>query len=183
MDTVEAARSIPASGVSDIQFEDLQEIIGQHQQQPTIEEMLEKDEEQQPTREDDVKPELLTSIVRLSEQLQEYKTRPHPRNLICPALVKGMEDYKALYMSLVNAHQQALITQYLHKAQPVNALANIALGDDDGTTNDDNEVLGDLLVEELPQDFEGFDAEVRGEEAVTSPPCLGPINQPRPSFH
>ncbi|KAG7161193.1 hypothetical protein Hamer_G016242 [Homarus americanus] len=46
------------------------------------------------------------------------------------------------------------------KAQPVNALANITLGDDDdGTTDDDIKVLGDLLVEELPQDF---DAEVRG---------------------
>ncbi|KAG7174568.1 hypothetical protein Hamer_G016473 [Homarus americanus] len=60
-------------------------------------------------------------------------------------------------MSLVNAGQQALITSYLHKAQPViNALANITLGDDDGTTDDDIEVLGDLLVEELPQDFRGI---------------------------
>ncbi|KAG7174312.1 hypothetical protein Hamer_G003249 [Homarus americanus] len=65
-------------------------------------------------------------------------------------------------MSRVNAHQQALNTRYLCKAQPVNNLANIALGDDAGTTDDDIEVLGDLLVEELPQDFEGFDAEVRG---------------------
>ncbi|KAG7174541.1 hypothetical protein Hamer_G016443 [Homarus americanus] len=68
-----------------------------------------------------------------------------------------------MYMSRVNDRQQALITQYLCKAQPViNALANMTLGDDDGTTEDDIEVLGDLLVEELPQDFEGFDAEVRG---------------------
>ncbi|KAG7166135.1 hypothetical protein Hamer_G010944 [Homarus americanus] len=73
-----------------------------------------------------------------------------------------MEEYKALYMSSVNARQQALVTRYLCKALPVNALANIALGDDDGTTDNDIEVLGDLLVEELPQDFEGFDAEVRG---------------------
>ncbi|KAG7168751.1 hypothetical protein Hamer_G025729, partial [Homarus americanus] len=76
----------------------------------------------------------------------------------------------------------ALITRYLHKAQPVNALANITLGYDDGTTYDDIEVLGDLLVEELPQDLEGFDAEVRGVEegAVTSPPCLR-THQPAPS--
>ncbi|KAG7171867.1 hypothetical protein Hamer_G000795 [Homarus americanus] len=69
----------------------LQEIIGQHQQQPTIEEMLEEDEEQQPPQEDDIKPgdpttglltEVLTTIARLSEQLQEYDTRLHPRNLI-----------------------------------------------------------------------------------------------------
>ncbi|KAG7174192.1 hypothetical protein Hamer_G003095 [Homarus americanus] len=73
-----------------------------------------------------------------------------------------MDKYKALYMSRVNARQQALITRYLCKTQPVNALANVALGDDDGTTYDDIELLGDLLVEELPQDFEGFDAEVRG---------------------
>ncbi|KAG7176852.1 hypothetical protein Hamer_G000041 [Homarus americanus] len=74
-----------------------------------------------------------------------------------------MEEYKALYMSRVNVHQQALITRYLCKAQPViKALANITSGDDDGTTDDDIEVLGDSLVEELPQDFEGFDAEVRG---------------------
>ncbi|KAG7175148.1 hypothetical protein Hamer_G024726 [Homarus americanus] len=79
------------------------------------------------------------------------------------ALEKGMEEYMALYMSRVNARQQALITRYLNKAQPVNALANITLGDD-GTTDDDIEVLGDLLVEELPQDFEGFDAEIRGVE-------------------
>ncbi|KAG7166590.1 Zinc finger protein 714-like, partial [Homarus americanus] len=54
--------------------------------------------------------------------------------------------------------------------------------DDDGTTYDDIEVLGDLLVEELPQDLEGFDAEVRGVEegAVTSPPCLR-THQPAPS--
>ncbi|KAG7176867.1 hypothetical protein Hamer_G000059 [Homarus americanus] len=53
---------------------------------------------------------------------------------------------------------QALITQYPCKAQPViNALASIHLGDDDGTIDDDIEVLGDLLVE----DFDGFDAEVR----------------------
>ncbi|KAG7172002.1 hypothetical protein Hamer_G000973 [Homarus americanus] len=78
------------------------------------------------------------------------------------AFDKGMEEYKALYMSRVNARQQALITGYLCKAQPVNALANITLGDDDGTTDDDNEVLGDLLVEELPQVLEGFDAEVKG---------------------
>ncbi|KAG7163546.1 Arginine-hydroxylase NDUFAF5-like, partial [Homarus americanus] len=46
---------------------------------------------------DDVKPgepttrqltEVLTSIACLSEQLQEYNTRPHPRNLICPVLVR-----------------------------------------------------------------------------------------------
>ncbi|KAG7176163.1 hypothetical protein Hamer_G026126 [Homarus americanus] len=94
---------------------------------------------------------------------------------MCPALDKVIEEYKATYMSCVNARQQALITGYLCKAQPVNALTNIALGDDDGTTDDDIEVLGDLLVEELPQDSVGFDAEVRGgsrEEAVTSPPCL-----------
>ncbi|KAG7174063.1 hypothetical protein Hamer_G017784 [Homarus americanus] len=59
MDTVEAARSVPAPGFSDVQVEDLQEVVGQHQQQLTIEEMLEEDEEQeeqQPTQEDDVKP-------------------------------------------------------------------------------------------------------------------------------
>ncbi|KAG7158805.1 hypothetical protein Hamer_G011485 [Homarus americanus] len=58
---------------------------------------------------------------------------------------------------------RALITRHLCKAQPViNALANITLGDNDGTTNDDIEVSGDLLVEELPQDFEGFEAVNRG---------------------
>ncbi|KAG7158580.1 hypothetical protein Hamer_G020596 [Homarus americanus] len=173
MDTVEAARSVPALGFSDIQIEDLQEIVGQHQQQPTIEETLEEDEEQeeqQPTHEDDVKPgepttrqltELLTNIARLGEQLEDYNTRPHPRNLMCSALDKVIKEYKALYMSRVNARQQALNTGYPYKAQPViNALANITFGDDDGTT-DDIEVLGDLLVEELPQDFEGLDAEVR----------------------
>ncbi|KAG7163212.1 hypothetical protein Hamer_G002302 [Homarus americanus] len=125
--------------------------------------MLEEDEEQeqQPTQEDDVKPgepttlqltELLTNIARLGEQLEEYDTGPHPRNLMCSALDKGMEEYKALYMSRVNASQQALITLYLCKAQPViNALANITLGDDDGTTDDDIEVLGDLLEEEMPK--------------------------------
>ncbi|KAG7163384.1 hypothetical protein Hamer_G004521 [Homarus americanus] len=98
MDTVEGARSVPAPGFSDVQVEDFQEIVGQHQQQPTIEDMFEEDEEQeepQATREDDVKPgepttlqltEVLTSIARLSEQLEEYDARPHPRNLICPAL-------------------------------------------------------------------------------------------------
>ncbi|KAG7158515.1 hypothetical protein Hamer_G021069 [Homarus americanus] len=153
MDTVEATQSVTAPGFSDVQVEDLQEIVGQQQQQPTIEEMLEEGEEQyepQATQEDDIKPgepttrqltEVLTSIARLSEQLEEYDNRPHPRNLICPALING----------------------HLRKAQPViTDLANITLGDDDGTTYDDIEVLGDLLVEELPQDFEGFDAKVRG---------------------
>ncbi|KAG7163413.1 hypothetical protein Hamer_G004554 [Homarus americanus] len=104
--------------------------------------------------------ELLTTITCLSEQLEENNTRPNPRNLIATALDKVMEEYKALYMSRVNARQQALITRYLCKAQPVNALANIAL--DDGITDDVIEVLGDILVEELPQYFERFVAEVRG---------------------
>ncbi|KAG7161812.1 hypothetical protein Hamer_G007466 [Homarus americanus] len=59
-------------------------------------------------------------------------------------------------------HEMLSVCPYysvLCKAQPVNALANITLGDDDGTTDDDSEVLGDLLMEELPQDVEGFDAE------------------------
>ncbi|KAG7162997.1 hypothetical protein Hamer_G002043 [Homarus americanus] len=47
VDTVEAARSVPAPGFSDVQVEDLQEIVGQHKQQPTIEEMLEDDEKQE----------------------------------------------------------------------------------------------------------------------------------------
>ncbi|KAG7170450.1 hypothetical protein Hamer_G018934 [Homarus americanus] len=44
---------------SDVEVDDLQEIIGQHQQQPTMVKKLEDDEEQeeqQPTQEDDVKP-------------------------------------------------------------------------------------------------------------------------------
>ncbi|KAG7163661.1 hypothetical protein Hamer_G002884, partial [Homarus americanus] len=180
MDTVEAVRSVPAPGFSDLQVEDLQEIVGQHQQQPTIEEMLEDDEEQQeqqPTQEDDVQPgepttEFLTNIAHLSEQLEEYDTKPHPRNFMCSALDKGMEEYKGLYMSRVNARQQALITWYLCKAQPVNALANITLGDDDGTTDDDIAVLGDLLVAELPQDFEGFDAERREQGGSSNQPFL-----------
>ncbi|KAG7167145.1 putative CENP-B N-terminal DNA-binding domain-containing protein 1 [Homarus americanus] len=118
----------------------------------TIEELLEEDkeqEEQQPTQENDVKPdepttrqltELLTNIARLGELLEEYDTRPHPRNLMCPALDKG---------------------------------------DDDGTTDDDIEVLGDLLVEELPQDFEGFDAEVRGgssnQPSLPQNPSTSPV--------
>ncbi|KAG7176851.1 hypothetical protein Hamer_G000040 [Homarus americanus] len=93
---MEAVWSVPAPGFSDVQLGDLQEIVGQHQQQPTIEEMLEvkeEQEEQQPTQEHDIKPgepttqqltELLTTIARLNEQLEEYDTRPHPRNLICP---------------------------------------------------------------------------------------------------
>ncbi|KAG7163389.1 putative Tc5 transposase DNA-binding domain-containing protein 6, partial [Homarus americanus] len=59
METVETARSVPAPGFSNVQVENLQEIAGQHQQQPTIEEMLEEDEEQeehQATQEDDIKP-------------------------------------------------------------------------------------------------------------------------------
>ncbi|KAG7172155.1 hypothetical protein Hamer_G000398 [Homarus americanus] len=82
-----------------------------------------------------------------------------------------MEQYMAMYMSCVNACQQAIITRYLYKAQPVNAVTNITI-EADGGTDDDIEVLGDLLMEELPQDFEGFDAGVE-EGAVTSPPCLG----------
>ncbi|KAG7172003.1 hypothetical protein Hamer_G000974 [Homarus americanus] len=54
MDTVEEAQSVPAPGFSDVQVEDLQKIVGQHQQQRTIEEMLEEDKEHQPTHEDDV---------------------------------------------------------------------------------------------------------------------------------
>ncbi|KAG7157068.1 hypothetical protein Hamer_G019294 [Homarus americanus] len=47
MDTVEAAHSVPAPGFSGVLVENLQEIVGQYQQQPTIEEMLEDDEEQE----------------------------------------------------------------------------------------------------------------------------------------
>ncbi|KAG7156954.1 hypothetical protein Hamer_G015886 [Homarus americanus] len=110
-------------------------------QQLRIDEMLEEDEnqqEQQPTQEDDVKPGEPTTH-QLTDVLKSIK--------------RVMEEYKALYKSRVNAHQQALITRYLCKAQPVNALANITSGDDDDTTDDDIELLGDLLVEELPQDF------------------------------
>ncbi|KAG7167591.1 hypothetical protein Hamer_G013070 [Homarus americanus] len=147
IDTVEAARLVPAPGFSDVQVEDLQEIVVQHQRQPTIEEMLEDDEEQeeqQATQEDDVKPgeptacqltELFTNIAHLGEQLEEFNTRPHPWNLMCSAFDKGMEAYQALYMSRVNA-------RYLHKAQPVNALADITLGDNDGTTDDDPASVG-----------------------------------------
>ncbi|KAG7175321.1 putative Tigger transposable element-derived protein 1-like 217 [Homarus americanus] len=97
MDTVEAARSVPALGFLDVQDEDLQELIGQHQQQPTTKVMLEEDEEQeeqqQSTQEDDVDPgeptthqltELLTTIAHSSEQLQEYDTSSHAQNHICP---------------------------------------------------------------------------------------------------
>ncbi|KAG7158976.1 putative CENP-B N-terminal DNA-binding domain-containing protein 2 [Homarus americanus] len=47
MDTVKALRSVTALWFTDVQVEDLQEIVGQHQQQPTIEEMLEDDEKQE----------------------------------------------------------------------------------------------------------------------------------------
>ncbi|KAG7162931.1 hypothetical protein Hamer_G001952 [Homarus americanus] len=108
MDTVEAVRSVPALGFSDVQVEDLQEIIGQHQQQTTIKEMLEEDEEQeekQPTQEDDVKPgepttlqltEMLTTFARFTEQLEEHDTRPHAQNHICPVTEKVIEEYKAM---------------------------------------------------------------------------------------
>ncbi|KAG7165519.1 hypothetical protein Hamer_G020448 [Homarus americanus] len=93
---------------------------------------------------------------------EEMVDDPTPSTSHAPP-ANGMEEYKALYMPCVNARQQTPITRYLRKAQPVNnGLANITLGDDDGTTDDDIEELGDLLVEELPQDFEGFDTEVRG---------------------
>ncbi|KAG7170866.1 Apoptosis-resistant E3 ubiquitin protein ligase 1-like, partial [Homarus americanus] len=177
LDTVEAARSFSAPGFSNVQVKDLQEIICQHQHKLTIEEMLEdEEEEQRATQEDNVKPgepttrrltELLTTIERFGEQLEEYDTRPHAQNHICL-------EYKAMYVYHVNARQQALITVqgiwYLRKAQPVNALANITLGDDDGITDDDIEVLGDLLVEELPQDFEGFDTEQGGSSNQSSLP-------------
>ncbi|KAG7170310.1 hypothetical protein Hamer_G016114 [Homarus americanus] len=91
MDTAEAAHSVPAPVFSEVQVEDLQEIVGQL-------------------------TELVPNIARLSEQLEEYDTGPHPRNLMCSALDKGMEENKALYMSCVNAGQQALITRYLGKA-------------------------------------------------------------------
>ncbi|KAG7169864.1 hypothetical protein Hamer_G024980 [Homarus americanus] len=58
-------------------------------------------------------------------------------------------------MSRVNG-RRPLLLGYLCKAQSViSALTNITLSlrDDDGTNNDDIEVLGDLLVEELPQDL------------------------------
>ncbi|KAG7176164.1 hypothetical protein Hamer_G026127 [Homarus americanus] len=75
--SVAAEQSVPALGFSDVQVKDLQEIVGQHQQQPTSEDILEEDEEQdhhQTTQEDDIKPgepttrqltELLTTITRL----------------------------------------------------------------------------------------------------------------------
>ncbi|KAG7169084.1 hypothetical protein Hamer_G018859 [Homarus americanus] len=104
VDIVKAAQSDPAPGFLDVQVEDLQEIIGQRQQQPTTEEMLEEDKDQQ-------------------EKQQPTGTR---------------------------IRYQAIITWYLNKAQPVNTLANITL-DDDGTTGDDTEVLGDLLVLKLEE--------------------------------
>ena len=41
---MEAARLIPATGFSAVEANDLQEMIGIHQEEATIEEMLEEDE-------------------------------------------------------------------------------------------------------------------------------------------
>ncbi|KAG7176860.1 hypothetical protein Hamer_G000051 [Homarus americanus] len=97
--------------------------------------MLEEDEEQEeqrPTQEDDVKPGKPTTC-----QLIELLTN-------IARLGEQLEECDT------RPRPWSLIC-------PV-----VAKGDDDGTTDDDIEVLGDSLVEELPQDFEGFDAEVRG---------------------
>ncbi|KAG7165617.1 hypothetical protein Hamer_G013118 [Homarus americanus] len=64
--------------------------------------------------------EMLTTLARFSEQLEEYDTRPHAQNHICPVIDKVVEEYTALYMSCVNAHQQALITR-ARPSLPVNA--------------------------------------------------------------
>ncbi|KAG7164800.1 hypothetical protein Hamer_G027387 [Homarus americanus] len=83
---------------------------------------------------------------------------------------------------------EQLQKEYDDRSHPLNlsALSLIGYGAIYGNklicTDDDIEVLGDLLMEELPQDFEGFDAGVE-EGAVTSPPCLEPINQPCEAFH
>ncbi|XP_045127730.1 tigger transposable element-derived protein 1-like [Portunus trituberculatus] len=93
--TVEAARLIPAPGFSAVEASDLQEIIGIHQEEATIE-MLEEDEAQDDPEEDgqqeqNVQPgepttrqltEILTTFSRLIEQLEEYDRRPYSRNIL-----------------------------------------------------------------------------------------------------
>lgn len=51
--TVEAARLIPAPDFSAVEGSDLQEMIGIHQEEATIEEMLEEDEVQEDDLEED----------------------------------------------------------------------------------------------------------------------------------
>ena len=172
--TVEAARLIPAPGFSAVEASDMQEIIGIHQEEATIEEMLEEDEAQEDDTEDreqleqNVQPgepttrqltEILTTFSRLTEQLEEYDRRPYPRSILQPSLDKVMSIYKDLYMSRVNARHQSQITRYFSQSQAANALANITAepGEDEDDVDD---LLGLLQEDDIALDFDGFEAEV-----------------------
>ncbi|XP_045128616.1 tigger transposable element-derived protein 1-like [Portunus trituberculatus] len=171
--TVEAARLIPAPGFSAVEASDLQEIIGIHQEEATIKEMLEEDEAQDDPEEDgqqeqNVQPgepttgqltEILTTFSRLTEQLEEYDRRPYPRSILQPSLDQVMNIYKDLYMSRVNARHQSLITGYFSQSQAANALANVTAepGEDEEDVDD---LLGLLQEDDIALDFDGFEAEV-----------------------
>ena len=148
-------------------------MIGIHQEEATIE-MLEEDEAQEDDpeeggqQEQNVQPgepttrqltEILTTFSRLTEQVEEYDRHPYPRSILQPSLDQMMDIHKDLYMSRVNARHQSLITWYISQPQAANALANITaeLGDNEEDVDD---LLGLLQEEDIPMDFEGFEAEV-----------------------
>lgn len=137
---VEAIQSIPALGFLIVQTEHLQEMTGQPKQEHTTEDMLqeeERDEEEheEQTSEENVQPgkptiqqltELLTIMAHISNQLVESDKR-HGPHIFRPALDKMMGIYKDLYLHRVKSCQQTIITRYLHKPLPINALANITV--------------------------------------------------------
>lgn len=66
-------------------------------------------------------------------------------------------------MTCVNSRQYALITRYRAGSD----LENLNPGEDDGTVDENVDVLDIFaVIEDLPQDFEGFEAEVEhGDDA------------------
>lgn len=103
--------------------------------------------------------DILTSMAHHSEQLHDYDKRAHQHIIISPKLEKVMGIYKDLYMSHVNACQQALISCYLCKPQPSNALAKVIPSKEEDNDEAD-EVLADLQQQDIPMDFEEFDVDV-----------------------
>lgn len=62
-------------------------------------------------------------------------------------------------MARGNAHQQAPVTRSLQRKQPSAALENKNPGDDSGTVDETIEML-DAELRDLPEDFEGLEADV-----------------------
>lgn len=178
-EAADAARLISTPSFQEVQATDIQEMISEHQPEPTIQEILLEDENEQPTNEEEPAsvPQqgstmqqlgvVLTELAHLTELLAVYDNRPDTQNTTFPLQTQVSNHYRDKYNSRINECQQALITQYLGQKQPEGrqlaaVLAVVDVEEEDNTVVVDVEDLpvSPDVLDDLPQDFLHFDAEM-----------------------